>query len=99
MLMAIRFVVAAVAAVLVAGSAQAQEREIAMAAAAVDRAMVVADTWQGRAKEARDADQRDAERDRKDREADRADRQRDQEMSAFDQAYSQMDAGRWDRAV
>ena len=31
--------------------------------------------------------------------AERADRQRDQEMAAFDQAYSQMDAGRWDRAV
>src|SRR6478609_2297622 len=94
MLMAIRFMVAAVAAVLIAGPAQAQERELAMAAAAADRAMVAMDAVRARAREPREA-----ERDQKDREAERADRQRDQEMAAFDQAYSQMDAGRWDRAV
>ena len=49
--------------------------------------------------QARAREPREAERDQKDREAERADRQRDQEMAAFDQAYSQMDAGRWDRAV
>jgi len=95
MLMAVRFmVVAAAAVVLAAGSAQAQERELAMAAAAADRAAMAIDAVQARARDPRDAD-----RDQKDREADRADRQRDQEMSAFDQAYSQMDAGRWERAV
>ncbi len=92
--MAIRFMVAAVAAVLIAGPAQAQERELAMAAAAADRAMMAMDAVQARAREPREA-----ERDQKDRDAERADRQRDQEMAAFDQAYSQMDAGRWDRAV
>ena len=92
--MAIRFMVAAVAAVLIAGPAQAQERELAMAAAAADRAMMAMDAAQARAREPREA-----ERDQKDRDAERADRQRDQEMAAFDQAYSQMDAGRWDRAV
>src|SRR4051812_20003807 len=94
MLMAIRFMVAAAAAVLLAGSAQAQEREVATAAAAADRAMMALQAVQSRAREARDTD-----RDQKDRDMDRADRQRDQEMSAFDQAYSQMDAGRWERAV
>src|SRR4051812_34064940 len=95
MLMAVRFmVVAAAAVVLAAGSAQAQERELAMAAAAADRAAMAIDAVQARARDPRDAD-----RDQKDREADRADRQRGQEMSAFDQAYSQMDAGRWERAV
>jgi tetratricopeptide (TPR) repeat protein len=94
MLMAIRFMVAAVAAVLIAGPAQAQERELAMAAAAADRAMMAMDAVQARAREPREG-----ERDQKDRDAERADRQRDQEMAAFDQAYSQMDAGRWDRAV
>jgi HEAT repeat protein len=92
--MAIRFMVAAVAAVLIAGPAQAQDRELAMAAAAADRAMMAMDAVQARAREPREA-----ERDQKDRDAERADRQRDQEMAAFDQAYSQMDAGRWDRAV
>jgi len=92
--MAIRFMVAAVAAVLIAGPAQAQERELAMAAAAADRAMMAMDAVQARAREPREA-----ERDQKDRDAERADRQRDQEMAAFDQAYSQMDAGRCDRAV
>jgi HEAT repeat protein len=65
-----------------------------MAAAAADRAMMAMDAVQARAREPREA-----ERDQKDRDAERADRQRDQEMAAFDQAYSQMDAGRWDRAV
>ena len=97
--MAIRIVAAAVAALLVAGSAQAQERELAMAAAAADRAAMTVDTFRARARDPRPADQRDAERDQKEREAERADRQRDQEMAAFDQAYSQMDAGRWERAV
>ncbi|MEO7271821.1 MAG: HEAT repeat domain-containing protein, partial [Vicinamibacterales bacterium] len=99
--MAIRLMVAAMAAVLVAGPAQAQERELAMAAAAADRAVMAVDAVQARTREARerDTEQRDAARDQQDREADRAGRQRDQEMAAFDQAYSQMDAGRWERAV
>jgi len=97
MFMGIRFVVAAVAAVLVAATAQAQEHEAGMAMA-MDRAAMAMDAAQARARDARDheADQRDAERDQRDREGDR---QRDQEMAAFDQAYSQMDAGRWDRAI
>jgi hypothetical protein len=98
MFMAIRFVVAAVAAVLLAATAQAQEREAGMAAAAMDRAAMATDAAQARARDARDreSDQRDVERDQRDRDGDR---QRDQEMAAFDQAYSQMDAGRWDRAI
>ena len=103
--MTTRLVMTIVAATLAAGPAFAQDREVARALAATDGAMAAVEAAQARAAtqadRGRDVEraQRDAERDQRDRESDRADRQRDQELSLFDQAYSQMDAGRWDRAV
>jgi HEAT repeat protein len=105
MFMTTRLVMTMMAATLAAGPAFAQDAEVARALAAVDRAAVATEAWQARtarpAEPARDAerDRRDAERDQRDREADRAERERDKELSLFEQAYSQMDSGRWDRAV